>query len=132
MSTVSEIEQFFAENKNYGSWAFVAAEKSDDQPLNATLELSFSDGSTLVDFTVIPAKDGTCSFVYTHTFYSEKNCVATSKESFMNDATYRDEINKNIIAFETEAGTKILLNRVGNGCLVQRKEIGFRHKKQSR
>ena len=123
------MESFFTKETNYGSWAFVAKEKSDDQILNATLELTYSDGSMLIDFTVAPTKDGTCSYSYTKTFYSEKNCVATAKEKFMNNATYKTEINKNILAFE-DGGVKTLLMPAGSGCLVQKKEIGFRYKKQ--
>jgi hypothetical protein len=131
LSTVSDIEKFFGENANYGSWVFVAAENSDDQMLNATLELTYNDGSVLVDFTIVPAKDGTCSYSYTRTWYSEKNCIANSKEDYMKNATYKTEVNKNITAFEDKGGAKILLTPAGNGCLVQKKEIGFRHKKQN-
>lgn len=131
LSTVSDLESFFADKANYGSWAFVAKDKSDDQPLNATLELTYNDGVHLVDFTVIPSKDGTCSYTYSRTWYSEKSCMATSKEGFMSNATYKTEVNKNITAFEDASGTKILLTPAGVGCMVQKKEIGFRHKKQN-
>lgn len=131
LSTVSDLESFFAKSASYGSWAFVAKDKSDDQPLNATLELTFTDGTHLVDFTVIPSKDGTCSYTYSRTWYSDKSCMATSKEAFMSKATYKTEINKNITAFEDETGAKILLTPAGVGCMVQKKEIGFRHKKQN-
>jgi len=132
LSTVSDVEKFFTEkNSNYGSWAFVAKDKSDDQPLNATLEITFSDGSHLIDLTIIPSKDGTCSYTYSRTWYSEKSCIATSKSEFMAEASYKTEINKNITAFEDKNGTKILLTPAGSGCIVQKKEIGFRHKKQN-
>lgn len=131
LSTVSDLESFFADNTNYGSWAFVAKDKSDDQLLNATLELTYTEGVILVDFTVIPSKDGTCSFTYSQTWYSEKSCMATSKEKFMSKATYKTEINKNIMAFENANGAKILLTPAGVGCMVQKKQIGFRHKKQN-
>jgi len=57
--------------------------------------------------------------------------MATSKEAFMSNATYKAEINKNITAFEDTKGAKILLTPAGVGCMVQKKEIGFRHKKQN-
>ena len=131
LSTVIDLEKFFADGVNYGSWAFVAKDKSDDQPLNATLELTFSDNAQIVDFTVIPSKDGTCSYTYSRTWYSEKSCMATSKEEFLSKATYKTEINKHITAFEDASGAKILLTPAGGGCVVQKKEVGFRHKKQN-
>lgn len=131
LSTVSDLENFFADGVNYGSWAFVAKDNSDAQPLNATLELTFNDGSQLVDFTVIPATDGTCSYTYTRTWYSDKSCMATSKAEFLANAKYKTEVNKNITAFEDANGPKILLTPAGSGCMVQKKEIGYRHKKQN-
>lgn len=130
LSTVSEIEKFFADGSNYGSWSTVAKDKSDQQPLNATLELTYSDGSQLIDFTIIPSKDGTCSYTYTRTWYSPKNCIATSKDEYMSKAKYVTEINKNVTAFEDPNGAKLLLSPAGSGCIVQKKEIGFRHRKQ--
>jgi len=129
ISTVTDVENFFAKGENYGSWVFVAKENPNEQLLNSTLEITFGDGTQLVDFTVIPLKDGTCSYTYTRTWYMEKSCMATSKEEFMSKATYRNEINKNVMAFE-DGGAKILLTQAGLGCMVQKKEIGFRHKKQ--
>ena len=131
LSTVSDLESFFADKANYGSWAILAKDKSDDQPLNATLELTYTDGSQLIDFTVVPSKDGTCSYTYSRTWYSDKSCMATSKDEFMSKATYKAEINKNITAFEDASGAKILLTPAGAGCMVQKKEIGFRHKNQN-
>ena len=131
LSTVTDLENFFADNTNYGSWSVVAKDKSDDQLLNATLELTYTDGELLVDFTVIPSKDGTCSYTYSKTWYNAKSCMATSKEEFMSKATYKAEINKNITAFEDASGAKILLTPAGTGCMVQKKEIGFRYKKQN-
>lgn len=130
LSTVSDIENFFAEDSNYGSWAFVAQDKPDDQILNATLELTYNDGSVLVDFTVSPTKDGMCSYNYTRTFYNEKSCIATTKEDFMKNATYKTEVNQFITAFE-DGSSRIMLMPAGNGCVVQKKEIGYRHKKQN-
>lgn len=130
LTAVSDIENFFAKDTSYGSWAFVAKEGTDDQIVNATLELTYSDGSTLVDFTIAPTKDGTCSYSYTRTWYSDKSCMATTKESYMSKATYKTEINKNITGFEEKSGPKLLLMPAGNGCVVQKKEIGFRHNKQ--
>lgn len=132
LSTVSDIEEFFGENTSYGFWAFVASEKSDEQLFNATLELTYEHGSNIVDITIFPAKDGTCSFSYTQTFYSDKNCIATTKESYMANAKYKTEINKNVIAFENTGDSKIVLTPAGSGCLVQKKEIGFRHKFQNK
>ena len=129
LSTVSDIENFFTQDPNYGSWAFVAKEKPDDQVLNATLELSYSDGTTLVDFTISPTKDGSCSYTYSRTFYSDKSCIATSKEEYMTNATYKTEINKVITGFE-DGSSRILLMPAGPGCIVQKKEIGFRNNKQ--
>lgn len=130
LTTVSDLETFFADDVNYGSWAFVAKEGPDEQLVNTTLELTYSDESVLVDFTVAPTIDGHCSYSYTRTFYNAKSCMATTQESFMKGATYKTDINKNIAAFEDPRGAKLLLMSVGSGCLVQKKEIGFRHNKQ--
>ncbi|KAF7764858.1 hypothetical protein PCIT_b0946 [Pseudoalteromonas citrea] len=130
LTAVSDIENFFAKDSNYGSWAFVAKEGTDDQIVNATLELTHNDGSTLVDFTIAPTKDGSCSYTYTRTFFTEKSCMATTKEEYMKNSKYKTEINKNITGFEDPNGAKLLLMTAGTGCIVQKKEVGFRHNKQ--
>ncbi|GMM68988.1 hypothetical protein MTsDn1_22830 [Alteromonas sp. MTD1] len=129
LTTVSDVEKFFAEGNNYGSWSFVAKEGADDQLVNATLELTFSNRSTMVDFTIAPTKDGSCSYTYTRTFYSEKSCMATTREDYMKNANYKTDINKNIAGFE-DGAAKVLLMPAGSGCVVQKKEVGFRHNKQ--
>ena len=131
LSTVQDLESFFAKDENYGSWAFVSKEKSDDQVVNASLEITYDVDSALIDFTVAPTKDGKCSYTYTRTFYSTKSCMATTKEGFMKEAEYKTELNKRITAFDDD-GAKILLMPVGNGCLVQKKEIGYRHADQAK
>ncbi|POP52620.1 hypothetical protein [Zhongshania marina] len=129
LSTVSALEKFFGEGNNYGSWASWATSQPDKQPFNVSMEITFSDGDQLVDFTVTPTPDGECSYVYTRTWFSPKSCIATSKEGFLNDAKYKTDLNKNIAAFE-DGGTRVLLMPAGSGCVVQKKEVGFRHKKQ--
>ena len=132
ISTVADLESFFTKgNSNYGTWTFVAKEGSDDQPVNASMELTFGDSSQLIDLTVIPASDGTCSYTYTRTWYTDKNCMAATKEEFMASASYKAELNKNITAFEDDA-SKILVMAAGSGCILQKKEIGYRHKEQNK
>lgn len=130
LSAVVDLEKFFTEDTNYGSWSFVAKEGADDQVLNATLELSYEHDSALVDFSIAPTKDGSCTYVYTRTIYSNKSCMATSKEEFMAKSEYKGEVNKFITAFDETGGAKLLLMPAGSGCIVQKKEIGFRHSRQ--
>ena len=47
----------------------------------------------------------------------------------MKDFEYKTEINQKISGFQKGA-VKIFLTPAGDGCLVQKKEVGFRHKKQ--
>lgn len=129
LGAVTDLERFFTKDVNYGSWAFVAKEGTDDQLVNASLELTYGDGTVIVDFTVAPTKDGACSYTYTRTWYNEKSCMATSKEDFMKNATYKAEVNKNVMGFE-DGSAKIMLLPAGTGCMIQKKEIGFRHSKQ--
>lgn len=79
LSTIGDLETFFTEGQNYGSWSLWATESADDQIFNSTLEITFSDGHHLIDLTVAPTKDKQCSYTYTRTFYSDKSCMAFSK-----------------------------------------------------
>jgi hypothetical protein len=128
LSTISDLENFFTKDKNYGSWSLWAKDKADDQIFNSTLEITFSDGAHLIDLTVAPTKDGQCSYSYTRTFYSEKSCMAFSKTE-MKEAKYKMEVNKHVTAFEDVANW--LLSSAGSGCMVQKKEVGIRHKAQT-
>ena len=129
LSTVQELEGFLTEDKDYGSWALWATEQPDQQIVNATIELTYANDSALVDFTVAPLPDGTCSISYTRSFHNEKNCLATSKENFMADAAYVGEVNKNVMRFNDD-GSTLLLMPAGNGCFVQKKEVLIRFKNQ--
>ena len=104
-------------------------QKTARQPFNASMELTFRDGSVLVDFTVIPAPDGTCSYTYTKTWYSASKCSDTVKRKFMKNAKYRGKINRNILAYSL-GSAEIMLQPAGPGCMVQKKEIGFRFANQ--
>ncbi len=129
LSTVAELDKFFGEGVNYGNWSVWSKESVDKQLFNTSMELSFSDGTHLIDFTVAPTADGSCSYSYTRTWYSPKSCLATSKEAFLKDAEYKTELNK-IIALFTKGPSKILLMPADTGCIVQKKEVGFAVDKQ--
>jgi hypothetical protein len=131
LSTVADIERFFTKDTNYGSWSFVAKDGTNKQVLNATLELTYSEDAAIIDLTVAPTADGHCTYSYTRTVYFDKSCLATSKEDFMSKATFKTEINKHISGFE-DGGAKMLLMPAGRGCILQKKEIGYRHAKQSK
>jgi hypothetical protein len=131
LSTVVAMEKFFTEDTNYGSWSFVAKENPNKNLLNTTLELTFSGGSQMIDLTVAPTADGSCSYSYTRTAYFDKSCLATSKSDFMSKATFKTEINKNVSGFE-DGSSKILLMSAGSGCILQKKEIGYRHATQAK
>lgn len=128
LSTISDLENFFTKGKNYGSWSLWASENANDQIFNSTLEITFSDGAQLIDLTVAPTKDGQCSYTYTRTLYSDKSCMGFSK-SDMKEAKYKMEVNKFITAFD-DGSAKWLLTNAGDGCMVQKKEVGIRHKEQ--
>lgn len=129
LSTVAELEKFFGDGVNYGNWSQWAKENADKQPFTSTIELTYKDGLQLVDLTITPTPDGMCSYVYTRSWFSSKSCIATSKESYMEDFEYKTEINQKISAFQKD-GAKIFLMPAGDGCLVQKKEVGFRFNKQ--
>lgn len=130
LATVAELEKFFGEGHSYGNWSSWATERPSTQPFNTSIELTFDDGDQLVDLTIAPTPDGQCSYVYTRTWYSAKSCIATSKEKFLEGFEYKTELNKDIAAF-SKNGVKVLLMPAGNGCVVQKKEIGFRNNKQN-
>jgi hypothetical protein len=129
LSTVADLENFFGDGVSYGNWSQWAKENPDKQPFTTTIELTFKDGAQLVDLTISPTPDGTCSYVYTRSWFSSKSCIATSKEPFMKDFEYKTEINQKISGFE-KGTIKLLLMPAGDGCLIQKKEVGFRYKKQ--
>lgn len=129
LSTVANLEKFFGDGVSYGHWSQWAKENPDKQPFTSTIELTFQDGLHLVDLTITPTPDGMCSYVYTRNWYSPKSCIATSKEPFLKDFEYKSEINQKISAFE-KGGVNVTLMPAGDGCVVQKKEVGFRHKKQ--
>jgi len=129
LSTIAKLEQHFGNKRSYGSWSFWSNKQTNKQPFNASMEISYKDGSTLVDFTVIPAADGTCSYAYTRTWYSPNDCIATAKHSFMSGAKHKGQINTRILAF-TLGAAEFLLQPAGTGCLVQKKEVGFQFAKQ--
>lgn len=131
IKAVEDIENFFTKDTNYGSWTFVAKDDTKRQLLNAAIELTYQDSSTLVDLTVAPTSDGNCSYTYTRTMYTSANCIAASRDSYMSNAKYKTNLNKNIAAFE-DGSSKILLMPAGAGCIVQKKEVGFRHAKQAK
>jgi len=130
LTTVTKLEHYFSNKKNYGSWTFWSNQSTNKQPFNASMEITFKDGSMLVDFTVIPATDGTCSYNYTKTWYSSRNCINTAKQRFMKDAKFKGTINKRVLAF-TLGSAEFMLQPAGSGCMVQKKEIGFRFDKQT-
>lgn len=131
LETVKDLNGFFGGDNDIGAWAFWSEENTDKQPFNVTLEQTYTDESAIVDFTVSPTPDGFCTYTYTRTWYSQSSCTAVSREDFLKDAKYKGEVNKNLLAFDNK-GVKFLLTSAGTGCLVQKKEIGFRHNKIKR
>lgn len=129
LSTVTDLEKFFGKGINYGHWTKLATETTNKQPLNTSIELSFKDGIHLIDFTVTPTPDGACSYAYTRTWYADKPCLAVSKEEFLNGFQYKAQLNRDIGAFDKN-GVQVFLMPAGTGCIVQKKEVGFRHKMQ--
>lgn len=129
LGAISQLEKFFGDNVRYGHWSQWAKEGADGQPFTTTMELTFSDGTHLIDLTVAPTADGNCTYEYTRTFFVDKTCIAASKESFMTGYEYKTELNQKISAFQKD-NVKVFLMPAGDGCVVQKKEVGFRFKKQ--
>lgn len=131
LPTIADLEHFFTnKGTNYGSWSLWASDKPDDQIFNSTLEITYSDGPVIVDLTVAPTKDQQCSYSYTRTWYSDQSCMAFTTSSMPGSSKYKMEVNKLVTAFEDDSA-KWLLTTAGQGCLIQKKEIGIRHKAQS-
>ena len=130
LSTVTKLETFLSGKRNYGSWSFWSNKQTDDQPFNASMEISFADGSILVDFTVMPSPDGSCAYSYTKTWYTPTNCAETAKQKFMQKAQLKGKLNRHVQAF-TLGTAEIMLQTAGSGCMIQKKEVGFQFSKQS-
>ena len=76
-----KLENFLAKNDNYGVWTVTSKQKTTNEFLTASMELTYSNGSELIDLTIVPNNiEQTCSFTYTKTWYSNKNCIATSRD----------------------------------------------------
>lgn len=130
ITTVKKLENHLAKDDNYGTWTITSQNKTKNEFLTATMELTYNDGSELVDLTIIPNNiEKTCSFTYTRTWFSNKNCIATSSD--LKDFEFKAVVNKNISAF-SKKGINLLLMPVGNGCMVQKKETSFRLDKQDK
>lgn len=135
LETIDVLENFFTEkidgNNNYGSRGLWAKEKNNDQIFNATLEITHQDVSQLIDFTVAPTRDGQCSYSYTRTVYFNKSCMVLAKSDLMKNTTYKTELHSRITLFVNEAGTDWILLPAGrSGCVLQKKEVGFRDNAQ--
>ncbi len=135
LETIDMLEDFFTEgvdgSDNYGSKGLWAKEKTNDQIFSAALEITFPEGSQLVDFTVAPTKDGQCSYSYTRTVYFSKSCMALAKSDMMKNTTYESEINSRITLFQSKSGADWVLLPAGrSGCVLQKKEVGFRNNTQ--
>jgi len=130
LSTVAKLEGFLSGKRPYGSWSFWSNRGTDNQPFNASMEISYSDGSILVDFSVMPSPDGTCSYVYTKSWYSPGSCEKTVKQKFMSQAKFKGKLNAHIEAY-TLGSAEIMLQKAGSGCMVQKKEVGFQFSKQN-
>lgn len=131
LSTVARLERFLSSKRNYGSWSFWSNRDTDKQPFNASMEISFSDGSILIDFTVIPSPDGTCAYTYTKSWYTPTSCDETVKQRFMQKAKFKGRLNSHVMAY-TLGSAEVMLQNAGSGCMVQKKEIGFQFSKQDK
>jgi len=129
ISTVARLEGFLSGKQNYGSWSFWSNQETDRQPFNASMEVSYSDGGILVDFTVIPSPDGTCIYTYTKSWYTPNSCQKTLKQKFMQKAVLKGKLNVHVQAYSLETA-EVLLQKAGSGCMVQKKEVGFQFTRQ--
>ena len=131
ITMTKKLENFLAKNDNYGVWTVTSKQKTTNEFLTASMELTYSNGSELIDLTIVPNNiEQTCSFTYTKTWYSNKNCIATSRD--LKDFEFKTGLNKNISAFNNKKGIKLFLMPAGNGCMVQKKETSFSFDKQDK
>lgn len=130
LQTITEMETFFGDGASYGNWATWAKENPSSQIFNTSIELTYKDGIHLVDLTVAPTADNYCSYAYTRTWVSSKSCLAVSKESFLKEFEYVRELNKDVALF-SKGGVQVFLLAADPGCVIQKKEIGFRLSKQA-
>ncbi len=97
LATIIDLETFFTEGENYGSWSVRAKEKPNDQIFNASLGITIgSDGDQLIDLTIAPTTDGECSYSYTRTSYFSESCIALAKSDMMKNTTYKTELSDQI------------------------------------
>ena len=134
LSSVVKLEEFFTKNKTYGSYTSAATKDPNNEIFSATLELTY-DNSTpeIIDFVVSPNnKENTCSYNYTRTWYDSRNCMNVSRSDFLKDFEFKGALNKDISAFTNKASVKVFLSNAGSGCLIQKKETGYRFNNQDK
>ena len=129
IDTVAKLEAYLGNKRPYGSWSFWSNKQTDKQPFNASMEISYSDGAILVEFSVIPSPDGSCAYTFSKTWYSPNSCTKTSKQKFMNKAVLKGKLNTHVMAYSL-GSAELFLQKAGSGCMVQKKEIGFQFSKQ--
>ena len=80
LSLIKNVEQFLTKpaNGNVGTRTSWSSDNANTQLVSSSIELTFSDGSILVDVMVAPTVDGQCSFSYTKTMYHPESCLSCS------------------------------------------------------
>lgn len=130
ISTVKEMQDFFADKAQYGHLTIVAQDNPNGTLLTTSLEIVYSDGSTLVDLTVVPNTDNTCSYTYTRTLILNDNCMSVSRSKLLEGYDFTSPLSKDISTFQNKDNVKIFLLPIpSGGCLLQKKEIAYRLKK---
>lgn len=121
INVVEDMNKFFSPSGHASLWS---TENTSKRVFNSTTENTFTDSAILGDITIAALADGTCSYTYSKTWYSDKSCIATTKENYLKDGEYMGEVNKFITRFKVSS-TEILLMPAGSGCIVQKKEMSF-------
>lgn len=124
LSAVKALEAHLVDGSENGSITYVSPANTNDHFFNAVIELPFGDDVTLVDLIVAPSKDGTCSFTFTQTWYTEQSCTDTTKDTTMKNMVYRRELKK-FVKYFTSPNAVTYLIPAGTGCIVQQKRIGY-------
>ena len=123
LKTVKQLEDFFIKGKDYGVHTVTSNKDPNKNILNTTIEIVYNDTSEIINLSIIPNKNDTCSYSYTQTHVVNQSCDEYVKKSlvgFSNNGT----LSKRIFLMTKDSLSFYLLD-TKSGCLVQKRETTF-------
>ena len=123
ITAVRSLEKFLTKNKTYAVNTMTSTVDVNTNILNTTVEITYTDISELVNLSIIPNSNGTCSYSYTVTWHTKQSCKDYSKKSLSNFSS-NGNLNKNVNIFSKDTLTFYLLNSK-QGCTVQKHEMSY-------